>query len=214
MQLPSCNPLERLGESPTHPHCRYSAPGRAFTHSERLHTVCKQRRKSELQMEHAALELHQVRKQLCGKPVALHNQLRQSRQELRIPQFHQSITVPHNPCLPCVISTHALPCESCFEPQNGFEVDRGHNRHATPNLAQAPPKIPLTRQDGATARPKLVNKIIPQIITKIVTPCHPKNRHPNSPNQPTKAGEQVMRASPSSSFPDRTPCARITCEHA
>jgi hypothetical protein len=134
VQVPLCDPLEQLGESPTQARrCDAPASG-AFTHSERLDAVREQRRKPQLEMEHPLFELHQMRKQTPGKSVALPNQLRQPRQELGIPQAHQSILVPHHSCLTRVISTDALPLRNRFSRENGFEVERDIEPLASPNL--------------------------------------------------------------------------------
>ena len=147
-------------------------------------------------MQHALLELYQVREHLSRKHVALPNQLRQSRQELRISQFDQSITVPHDSCLACDTSAFTSTHRSCFRLRNGCKLDRAPETPAPRSLTQIHPQSQLTLNDVVPGRQKPVYKNRPQ------------------QSNPTKAGEQVMRAPPHSSSPRRSKCARITCEHA
>jgi len=137
MQLTPRDPLERIREASTHPCRRHSPTRRALAHTQRLHAVREQRRKSQFQMQHTRLELQQVHKHLSCQYVALTNQLRQSRQELRIFQLHQSISVPHAPCLACVILARALPSRRGFWRQNGSKLDPLPETRTSRNLAQA-----------------------------------------------------------------------------
>src|SRR6185369_9020039 len=147
MQFTPSRSLEDLRKSSTNSGCGHSPPSRALTHSQSLHAIAKQRRKAELQMQHARLELHQVREQLCGQHVALPSQLRQFRQELRIPQSRQSILVAHHYSLSCEISSPTLAQRASFHGQNSSKVVRSLETLATRKLARATPKLQLTPFD-------------------------------------------------------------------
>ena len=152
--------LVRLRKSSTHARCRHSPPSRAFTHSQGFHAVRKQRRKSQLQMQQALLELHEVCEQLCEQHVALPSQLRQSRQELRIPQSHQSILVAHHSSLAREISSPALGRCVLFRRENGFECDLATETVASRNLVRATTKSNSHPLDEAARCRELVKEII------------------------------------------------------
>jgi len=108
MQIPSSHTLERIWKSPTHPRRRHSSAGRALAHTQSFDAVRKQRRKPELQMQMTLIELHQVRQHLRRQRIALLHELRQPRNELRIPDSHQSIPIAHDSSVSRDIRARAL----------------------------------------------------------------------------------------------------------
>src|SRR6478736_1936913 len=193
MQSSTGNALKRARKSPTHASRRNSPPSRAFT--ERFDAIRKHRREPELQVQHALLELRQVRQHLRCQLVALPNQRRQPRQKLRIPQSLQSILVIHCSGLTREILSLALPSRQSFARGNGFKVDRVHERTAARTLAPTTPQIQETSLVDVAVRPKPVNN----------------KQHSNHRNQQGRT-EQVARAPPSARSPSiprmRAPLAR------
>src|SRR6478736_4704232 len=193
MQSSTGNALKRARKSPTHASRRNSPPSRAFT--ERFDAIRKHRREPELQVQHALLELRQVRQHLRCQLVALPNQRRQPRQKLRIPRSLQSILVIHCSGLTREILSLALPSRQSFARGNGFKVDRLHERTAARTLAPTTPQIQETSLVDVTVRPKPVNN----------------KQHSNHRNQQGRT-EQVARAPPSARSPSiprmRAPLAR------
>src|SRR6478736_5325855 len=193
MQSSTGNALKRARKSPTHASRRNSPPSRAFT--ERFDAIRKHRREPELQVQHALLELRQVRQHLRCQLVALPNQRRQPRQKLRIPQSLQSILVIHCSGLTREILSLALPSRQSFARGNGFKVDRLHERTAARTLAPTTPQIQETSLVDVTVRPKPVNN----------------KQHSNHRNQQGRT-EQVAHAPPSARSPSiprmRAPLAR------
>jgi hypothetical protein len=92
VQLTPSDQRERFGKATTHPSPGHAAPGGSFAHPKRLNTIRKGRREAELQMELALLELSQVCEHIRRQFIAASNQVRQTREQIRILQAHQSIT--------------------------------------------------------------------------------------------------------------------------
>src|SRR6478609_7116578 len=158
VQFPARYPLEHARKSSTHPSRRNSPPSSAFTHAERFDAVRKQRRKPELQMQQALLELNQVREHLCAEQIALPNQLRQTCQELRIAQSRQPILVAHRSLVTRAISNLTLTPGHSFQRKNACEPDRPRHALASSNLTSTMPQIQLTPHIEPHARRKPVYK--------------------------------------------------------
>ena len=108
-------------------------------------------------MQHALLELHQMRQHLSRQLVTPPNQCRKPRQELRIPQSHQPIWVDHHSRVSREISSLTLPLKRRFQRKNSDERDRHRERAPSRILAPSTPLIQQTSLVGSPPRPNTVN---------------------------------------------------------